>query len=132
MSEQEIRSTLQLARELVNHLPKEIDDKLKALILRAEDGQDPTIELEIIDFLSSFINYRRWMKEQIDLQSGQESVTRGYRPLAGIPSSVSPSQKWVCPKKTHDDWILVTQEGEDPPICKVHNIEMVRESRKKE
>jgi hypothetical protein len=127
MSEQEIGSALQLARELVSHLPKEIDDKLKTLILRAEDGQDSTVEIEIMDLLSAHENIRCWLREQINLQSGTRG---GYDPLAGKSRPSLPSQKWFCPKSTCAYWMLVIQEGEDPPDCKKHKIKMVRACKK--
>jgi hypothetical protein len=145
MAEQKIGSTLQLAQELVNHLPKELkemDDELKKLILIAEDGQDPMVEIEIIDLLSSQEITRRLMREQINLQSGQRDLTLGGDSFTGTPGWVGaglagkqgwipPSLKWICPKSTCSHWMLVIQEGEDPPTCEQHNIEMVRERKKK-
>jgi hypothetical protein len=133
MSKKEIASTLRLAQELVNHLPKELkemDDKLKRLILRAKAGEEPMIEIEIIDLLSSHEITRLWMKEQIGLQSGQKDTTRGYDTLAGTLSVVPTSQKWICPANSAH-WKLVIQEDEDAPICEEHNIAMIRDRKKK-
>jgi hypothetical protein len=101
-----------------------MDDELKRLIAYAEEGQDTTIE--IVDLFSQHEITRRWLKEQVNLQSGERNVISGHAPLAGTPNSISVSQKWVCPKSTSDHWIFVMQEDEDPPICKVHKIKMVR------
>jgi hypothetical protein len=141
MSEQATGSSLQLAQELVNHLPKELkelNDKLQSLILRAEDGPDPMLEIEIIDLLSSHEVTRRLMREQIDLQGGQRDMNLGDNAtswvgarLAGNQSWVSSRQKWFCPKGRCDQWTLVIQEGEEPPICEKHNVEMVRNRKKK-
>lgn len=140
MSEQETGSTLQLAQELVNHLPKELhemNDKLQEFILRAKDVRDPTAEIEIIDLLSSHEVTRRLMREQInfgerDVTLGEEKTPSwGAAVLAGKQGWIPPRQKWFCPKNTCEQWTLVIQEGEDPPVCEEHNIEMVRNRKKK-
>ena len=107
MPKQKDESTLQLARELVDHVPEEIDDQLKALILLAEDGQDPSAEIQILDLLSSHENIRRWLREQSNLQSGTRDV---YSPLAGNSRPTPASQRWICPKNARDHWTLVIQE----------------------
>jgi hypothetical protein len=124
MSKKEIGNVTQIARELVNHLPKAMDDELKILIARAEEGQDITVEL--IDLFSQHEITRRWLKEQINSQSREMGAAPGYAPLAGNPSLVLLSQKWICPKSKCDQWMVVIQEGEDPPTCQKHKIEMVR------
>ena len=130
MSERETISTLQLARELVDHLPKEIDDKLRKLIKRAEEGQhqNQIAEMEIVELLSSHENIRRWWREQTSLESGDRG---SYSPPPGRSKPILPSEKWYCPKNTCDQWTLVIQDGEDPPSCKRHNIKMVRMRNKK-
>ena len=126
MSKKEIGNIPKIAQELVDHLPKAMDEELKTLITRAEEGHDTTIE--IIDLFSKHEITRHWMKEQITWQSREMNTMPGYVRLAGNLSSIAPSQKWVCPESPRDHWTLVIQEGEDPPTCKVHRIEMVRKS----
>jgi hypothetical protein len=128
MSKQEDKSTLQLARELVNHVPEEIDDQLKTLIRLAEDGQDPTAEMQILDLLSAHEYINRWLREQINVESGTRDV---YSRPAGNSSLPPASQKWICPTKGCDQWMLVIQEGEDPPACERHEVDMVREDKRK-
>lgn len=146
MSENETGSTLQLAQELIKHLPPKMEamgNQLKSIISRAEGGHDPIIEIEIIDLLASHEVTRRLMGGQRNLSSGQEDMTLGEAPftstpsyggaiLAGNPSLVPYSQKWVCPKDPREPWLLVIQEGEDPPFCEQHKIEMVRGNAGKE
>lgn len=146
MPENETGSTLQLAQELVNHLPPNMEvmgNKLKDIISRAEGGQDPIIEIELIDLLASHETTRRLMGGQRNLSSGQEDMTLGEAPftstpsygdaiLAGNPSLVPHSQKWVCPKDAREPWLLVIQEGEAPPVCEQHKVDMVRAEKRKE
>jgi len=127
MSKKEIGDIPQIAQELINHLPKVMDDDLKRLIAHAEAGQDTTIE--IIDLFSKHEVTRHWLKEQINSQSREMGAMPGYVPLAGNSGTVPLSQKWVCLKNPRDHWMLVIQEGEDPPICNQHKIEMIRESK---
>lgn len=127
MSRKEIGSTIQIAQKLVDRFPEEIDRELKLLIQRAEEGQDTTTE--IIDLLSPYEDVLSWLLEQIDLQNGQSGRTRGYGPLAGNPYSVPASRKWVCPKSNCTGSLPVIQEGEEPPICEKHKVEMVRGGR---
>ena len=127
MSNQEIGNIPQIARELVDHLPKAMDEELRHLIDRAERGQDTTIE--IIDLFSQHEATRRWLRDQIDSQSREKGIGSGSSPLAGNSNLVPASQKWVCRKNIRDHWRIVIQEGEDAPICTVHNIEMVRENK---
>ena len=127
MSSKEIASIPKIARELINHLPTAMDKELKQLIERAEHGQDTTIE--IIDLFSKYEITRRWLRDQIDSQSREKGIGSGSSPLAGNSNLVPASQKWVCQKNTRDHWRLVIQEGEDAPICTVHNIAMVRDTR---
>ena len=90
----------------------------------AEKGQDTTIE--IIDLFSKHESTQGWIKEQIVSLNRVEGAPVAYRGLAGNPGFVRPSQKWVCPKNKRDHWMLVIQEGEDPPTCDVHKIRMIR------
>jgi hypothetical protein len=129
MSKKELGSIPQIARELLDHLPKAMDDELKILIARAEEGQD--VSIEVVDLFSKHEITRGWLKEQINLQSREMGVTPEYAPLAGNPKFVPPNQRWVCPKNPHNHWIVVIQEGEPAPWCEEHKIEMVRESKKK-
>jgi hypothetical protein len=129
MSAKKNEITLQVAKKLINRLPAEIDNELKILILRAEEGQDTTIA--IIDLLSPHENIRRWMRERISLLSGTKSATRGYSPVPGGPGSVPASKKWVCPKKDCNETLPVIQEDEDAPTCDVHGFAMIRGHKKK-
>lgn len=124
MSKKEIGSIPQIAQKIVNHLPKDLNDQLKGLITRAEAGQNVTTE--IIDLFSQHEITRLWLKEQLNLESREMGGVPGFTPLAGNSTSIPISQKWICPKNEHDHWMFVIQEGEDPPICEKHNIEMVR------
>jgi len=113
-------TTMQVAQKLVGHLPEEMNNQLKKFILQAEENNDSTVELEILDLLSSHENVRRWMKEQMIELDGN----RGFRSLAG-DSSAPLSNKWVCPKDKMES-LPVIQEGEPVPQCKKHKIGMVR------
>ena len=127
MSEKEIGNIPQIARGFINHLPKEfkeMEDKLKELIARAEGGQDTTIE--IINLLSSHEITREWMKEQINLKSREKGVLQRFDPLAGDLKLALPSQKWICPEESCDNWVFMIQAGGDPPTCEKHNVRMIR------
>ena len=120
MSNIEDMDILRVAKKLVGRFPKEMDNQLTHLIQRAEKNQDPTAELDIMDFLSSHENVQRWMKEQMLVLDGN----RGFSPLAG-DSSAPVSNKWICPKDKTES-LPVIQEGEPAPQCKKHKISMVR------
>lgn len=120
MPKKEIGSTLHVAQKLVGRLPKEMDDNLKTLISDVQGGQDPSAEAKIRDLLSSNENIRRWMKEQINLQSG----LRRYNSLPG-DSSAPVSEKWTCPQDDSES-LPVIQEGEPAPQCGRHKVAMVR------
>ena len=123
-----IGSIPQVVQELVGHLPKPLDDELKSLIAQAEAGQNVTTK--IIDLFSQHEVTQLWLKEQLELQS-REMGAVSYGTLAGNQNLVSLSQKWVCTKKKCAHWVLVIQEGEDPPICEKHKVEMVRGNNRK-
>jgi hypothetical protein len=123
MSETELGRIPQIARELVDHLPEVMNREVKMLISQAEEGQDTSIE--IIELFSEYDVTRDWLREQIDSQ-GQEKSMDGYVPLAGPPRPIAANQKWFCPRDGCVSWMLVIQEGEDPPLCEIHRIEMVR------
>jgi hypothetical protein len=125
MSKKKLGGIPQVAQQLIDHLPKNLNDDLKELIMRAEAGQSVTTE--IVDLFSKHEITRLWLKEQLKIQSGEMGAP-GYGPLAGNQGLVPPSQKWICPQKLSDEWLLVIQEGEDPPTCDRHHIEMVREN----
>jgi len=124
MSKQEIGNIAQIARELVTHLPKAMNDELEQLIARAEAGQDITVE--IVDLFSKYENTRYWLKEQIELQSMEMSEKTRYATLAGNPRFVLPSLRWICPEDSCDHWIFIVQAGGDPPTCEKHRVRMVR------
>ncbi|MBI5965471.1 MAG: hypothetical protein HY863_18495 [Chloroflexi bacterium] len=130
MSVKKKEITLQVAQKLLNHLPEPLNGELKILLDRAEKGQDTTID--VIDLLSAHDNIRLWMQEQISIQSDLKGDgTRGFSSLAGAPTSVPASQKWVCPKSECPRSLPVIREDEDPPTCEVHGVVMVRVSKKK-
>src|SRR5687767_6823400 len=146
MSEKQLGNALQLAQELIGHLPdemNEMDGRLKSLLARAKDEEDLIAEMQLIDLLSSFEVTRSLLGLQGNLQTpiekdvtlgggipGGGSGWPGATP-AGNSSRIPFSQKWVCPKNGCVHWLLVTQEGEDPPLCDQHNITMVRGSKRK-
>lgn len=133
MFEKELGNVPQIARTLVNHLPEEMDAKLKELIAKAEVGQDTTIE--IINLFAQHETTRGWMKKQITSLPRRDGPPigspPGYGGLAGIPS-VPMSQRWICLEKPSEHWIMVIQEGEKPPICKLDNTKMVRGASRKD
>ena len=128
MTKKEIGNIPQIAQSLIGHLPKTMDDELKSLIAQAEAGQNVTTRL--INLFSQHEVTSLWLKEQLDLQS-RELGASGYSPLAGDPSRVPFSQKWVCPQTNCDHWFFVIQEGQAPPICEEHKVEMVRGTNEK-
>ena len=130
MPNKQIDSTIQIARKLVDHLPKKMAYELKLLIQRAEEGQNTTIE--VIELLSPHENIRLWMQEQIASQDELrgDSSTRGYGSLPGAAGSISASKRWVCPRGACNESLPVIQEGEDAPSCGVHAITMIRSDRK--
>ena len=123
MPKKETGSMLHIAQKLVGHLPKEMDDSLKTLISQAQGGHDPSAEAKMRDLLSSNANIRRWMKEQVNLQSG----IRRYDPLPG-DSSAPLSEKWTCPQDD-EETMPVIQEGEPAPQCEQHKVAMVRKKK---
>ncbi len=112
------KSIIDIAQKLENHLPNEMGMKLQILIQRSKDGEDTTIE--IIDLLSPHDNIRRWVREQLSLENTSKGRLRGFGSLAGNPSSIQMSNKWVCPKTSCPESLPVIQEGEDAPYCKDH------------
>jgi hypothetical protein len=126
MFKKKIGSIPQIVRPLVNHLPEKMDHELKNLIAEAEKGKDTTIE--IVELFAKYEMAHGWMEEQITSLGRADRAQGGYSGAAGDPVFVPPSQKWVCPKNERDHWMMVIQEGEDAPTCKIHKIEMVRGS----
>lgn len=124
MSKNDIGSIPQIAQTLVDHLPETMDEKLKRLLAAAEKGQDTTIE--IIDLFAEHETTRGWMEKQVASLSRRDVAPAGnYSGLAGNPS-VPMSQRWVCPEKPREHWLMVIQEGEPPPTCKIDGKRMVR------
>lgn len=118
--------TLHVAKTLLGHLAEPINGELRVLLDRAESGIPVTRDINRL--LYRYENVRLWMDEQISrIQSETKGLeSRGFGSIPGNPNTVSASQKWICPKKPHDHWMLVIQEGEDPPICEKHKVEMKR------
>lgn len=141
MSKREIRPLLQIAFQLVDHLPVAINDDLKKLLLKTREDYDLNTEIEIIDLLSTFEGVRALIRSQSDLQgekdailgdhfSSMSSKLAGSR-LAGTPNWIPSSQKWVCLEDGCDRWLLVIQESEAPPVCEKHKTKMVRGEKRK-
>ncbi len=124
MSKTQMGNIPWIARELVDHLPKPMDDDLKHLIARAEAGQDTAVD--IVNLFSKYEVPLRWLKEQLKTQGGEKGASSGEHVLAGNRTLIPPTQRWICPKNPDTHWFVVIQEGEDPPTCQHHNIEMVR------
>jgi hypothetical protein len=122
------KQTIEIARKLVNRLPKDMADELNRLIARVEKTPDD-ITTDIITVLTGHENSLLWFLEQMELQGGQRNGTRGFSRLAG-DSSASMSNKWVCPKDNMET-LPVMQEGEPAPLCERHKIDMVRENKAK-
>lgn len=122
------KQTIEIARKLVNRLPKNMADELDILMARAEKTPDD-ITTDIITVLTGHKNSLLWFLEQMELQSGQRDGTRGFSRLAG-DSSASISNKWICPKDNMET-LPVIQEGEPAPLCEKHKIGMVRENKAK-
>lgn len=132
MSENKQNTTLQVAHNLVDHLVEPINSQLKDLLEGVKKGRNTSRDINKL--LYEHENIRLWMEEQTSLQSGiKDDELRGesYQNLAGSSTSVSASQKWVCPENKRDHWMLVIQEGESPPKCKIHKIEMIRGRKQK-
>jgi hypothetical protein len=129
------KHTIEIARKLVNRLPKNMADELNMLIARVEKTPDD-ITTDIIAVLTGHENSLLWFFEQMELQSGKRDGTRGFGPLAGEfsplagDSSASISNKWICPKDNMET-LPVIQEGESAPVCEKHKIEMVRGNKAK-
>ena len=132
MSEKKLHSTVQIARNLVDHLAEPINSHLKDLLEGVERGRNTPRDINKL--LYEHENIRRWMEEQTALQNGMKNDDLrggGYQKLAGNSTSVLASQKWVCPVNKRDHWMLVIQEGEPPPKCKIHEKVMIRESKQR-
>jgi hypothetical protein len=131
MSDNKTNLTLHVAKILLGHLVEPINGELRDLLDRAESGIPVTRDINRL--LYGYDNVRLWMDEQISrIQSETKGLeSRGFGSIPGNPNTVSASQKWICPKKKCDHWFLVIQEGQDPPICEEHKIEMVRGTNEK-
>jgi|GEM_PF-3982468 len=120
MSPTQTNATLLAAQKLLQHLPEPLHHQLSDLLEQAEQGQDTTIE--VIDLLSEQDNIRMWMDDQVSLSCS----TKGYGRLGGNSTAIRASYLWVCPQNDCTYSLPVIQEGEDPPLCLQHNVEMVR------
>ena len=125
MFKKDIGSIPRIAQTLTGHLPKAMDDELQGLIAAAEMGKDMTIE--IIDLFAEHETTRAWMREQADSLNRGMGEGSQYSGLAGNPS-VPISQRWVCPQKPSEHWLMVIQEGEPPPVCRFDGQRMARGS----
>ena len=131
MSKIEIGNIPKIARELFGHLPKEMDEELRSLVARAEEGNNTTVE--IVNLFAQHEYTSQWLKANVKLLGREKGTPRiGYGPLAGNIGWIPPSQKWVCPKNPGEHWLMVLQEDEDAPMCPMcrknnRKEEMVRE-----
>lgn len=124
MNETDI-AILQAARILQRHPSNPWQKEIQDLLVRAEAGENVTVQL--IDLLRQNQNVRRWMYEQI---ADSSACFKGFEQLTGDKGDIPASQRWVCP---HEGCIAkslpVIREGEDPPVCEIHNVPMVRRAR---
>jgi hypothetical protein len=117
---------LDAIRRLQGHPDNPFKKELQVFQARSEAGED--ISIEVIDLLNLNDNIRRWMDDQTDLDKSDIRRTASYQMVPGdkrVP--INASYNWLCalyPKCTES--LPVIQEGEDPPICKLHKIVMVR------
>lgn len=113
---------LQAARSLQRHPSNPWQEEIQALLVRAESGEDVTVQ--VIDLLSPNQNVRRWMREQIAINVPS---FRGFEPLPGTHGIITASSSWICPREDCTTPSLpVIQEGEEPPMCELHHVLMVR------
>jgi hypothetical protein len=119
----------QIARTLVDRLPKGMADELRIIIARSEKEAGDSSRA-IIQILKQNENVVLWFLEQMELQSGRRDGVRGFGPLAG-DSSAPISNKWVCSEDAAET-LPVIQEGEPAPRCAKHKTEMVREKKRKD
>jgi hypothetical protein len=134
MTEKKQDLTLQAARSLLDHIPEPLNSQLRVLLEDADRGASNKRQINALLYEHETI--RRWMDEQTSMQGGTrgepsvfKSVPGNASSLPGMPNSISASRKWVCPKNKRDHWIFVMQEGEAPPTCREHKIQMVREKK---
>ena len=128
MPEKQQNLTLQAARRLVDHVAEPTNSQLKELLAAADKGANNN--RKIIDLLCEYEYIRSFMDEQTSERGGTRgesfATSGGYSSVPGWPSSIPARHKWVCPENK-EHWILVMQEGEAAPTCKVHKIPMQRE-----
>ncbi|MGE5376036.1 MAG: hypothetical protein ACM3XO_13340 [Bacteroidota bacterium] len=125
MSEKKQDLTLQAARGLLDHIAEPINSQLKVLL--QEGGASNKRQIDKL--LYEHENIRRWMNEQTGMQGGTKGASFEFKSVPGELNSISASKRWVCPRNKRDHWMLVIQEGEAPPTCREHNIQMVREKK---
>ncbi len=116
--------SIQIARKLLDRLPKEMSDELGAIIARGEKEPDDDLTTDILAVLAQHENSVLWFLEQMELQRGGKDGSRGFSQLAGN-SSIPISNKWICPKDSCET-LPVIQEGEPAPRCDKHKITMER------
>jgi hypothetical protein len=125
MSKDELGNVPQIARTLIDHLPEEMDRQLRELIVQAETGRDTS--LKIVRLFAQHESTRSWLEVQLASLQRRSDTPSTYSGLAGNPS-VPMSRRWVCPEKPSEHWLIVIQEGESPPKCKIDGQRMVRGS----
>ncbi|MCX6679934.1 MAG: hypothetical protein NTX42_06185 [Methanothrix sp.] len=117
-------ATLQAVCSLLRHPGNPWQKELQDFQARAEAGED--IIVEVIDLLSPNENVRRWMREQIAPSKAGFRGVSGYQQLPGGHSIITASHSWVCPQASCTKSLPVIQEGEDPPVCEVHQVPLIR------
>jgi len=107
---------------LLRHPNNPWQKELQALLARAEAGED--ISIEAIDLLSRNDNVSSWVRDQID--SDITVPFRGYQLPPGAHGRINASYSWLCQITSCTESLPVIQVGEDPPMCEVHRIVMIR------
>jgi hypothetical protein len=116
---------LKAARGLLDHIAEPANSQLKELLEGAET--DINKRRKIYKLLCEYEYVRDWMDRQISMPDATKGDALVFSSVPGEPDSVLATHRWVCPKNKHDHWMFVMQEGERPPLCKIHNVRMERE-----
>ena len=106
------------AEKYLPNLTRELQAKLTPLLERALLGEK--VDNTIIDLLSKDAAARYWMK--LALFGEVDGVQyRGYEPLAGKPTSIMASSRWVCPQGNFE-WVVLRAGRPVPPCPKDNSV----------